>query len=64
MTQTRPEPKVIIIPAKEESPQDQEKKKNLRVAAYCRVSTKKDEQLGSYENHGKSQLDDGGYLCG
>ncbi len=31
MTQTRPEPKVIIIPAKEESLQDQEKKKNLRV---------------------------------
>ena len=50
MTQSRPEPKVIIIPAKEESPQDQEKKKNLRVAAYCRVSTKKDEQLNSYEN--------------
>ena len=50
MTQTRPEPKVIIIPAKEELLQDQEKKKNLRVAAYCRVSTKKDEQLGSYEN--------------
>ena len=50
MTQTRPEPKVIVIPAKEESPQDQEKKKNLRVAAYCRVSTKKDEQLNSYEN--------------
>ena len=50
MTQSRPEPKVIVIPAKEELPQDQEKKKNLRVAAYCRVSTKKDEQLGSYEN--------------
>ena len=50
MTQSRPEPKVIMIPAKEESPQDQEKKKNLRVAAYCRVSTKKDEQLNSYEN--------------
>ena len=31
MTQTRPESKVIIIPAKEESPQDQEKRKNLRV---------------------------------
>ena len=31
MTQTRPEPKVIVIPAKEESPQDQEKRKNLRV---------------------------------
>ena len=50
MTQTRPEPKVIVIPAKEESLQDQERKKSLRVAAYCRVSTKKDEQLGSYEN--------------
>ena len=50
MTQSRPEPKVIVIPAKEELPQDQEKKKNLRVAAYCRVSTKKDEQLNSYEN--------------
>lgn len=44
------QPVYSIIPAKEESPQDQEKKKNLRVAAYCRVSTKKDEQLGSYEN--------------
>ena len=33
MTQTRPETKVSIIPAKEESPQYQEKKKNLRVAA-------------------------------
>ena len=50
MTQTRPEPKVIIIPAKEETLQDQKRKKNLRVAAYCRVSTKKDEQLNSYEN--------------
>ena len=50
MTQTRPAPKVIIIPAKEETLQDQKKKKNLRVAAYCRVSTKKDEQLNSYEN--------------
>lgn len=28
MTQSRPEPKVIVIPAKEESPQDQEKKKS------------------------------------
>ena len=64
MTQSRPEPKVIVIPAKEESPQDQEKKKNLRVAAYCRVSTKKDEQLNSYENHGKPRLDDGGYFRG
>ena len=35
MTQTRPEPKVIIIPAKEETLQDQKKKKNLRVAPDC-----------------------------
>ena len=27
MTQSRPEPKVIVIPAKEESPQDQERRK-------------------------------------
>ena len=32
-------PNVIIIPAKVETPQEQEKKRNLRVAAYCRVST-------------------------
>ena len=55
MTQSRPEPKVIVIPAKEESPQDQEKKKNLRVAAYCRVSTKKDEQLNSYRQQQEQQ---------
>ncbi len=50
MTDTRPEPKVIIIPAKKETPQEQAKKKNLRVAAYCRVSTDSEEQLNSYEN--------------
>ena len=55
MTQSRPEPKVIVIPAKEESPQDQEKKKNLRVAEYCRVSTKKDEQLNSYRQQQEQQ---------
>ena len=49
MTQPRPEPKVIIIPAKEETP-EKEKKRSLRVAAYCRVSTNKKEQLTSYEN--------------
>lgn len=73
MTQSRPEPKVIVIPAKEDSPQDQEKKKNLRVAAYCRVSTKKGraaQQLRKPEsilhgkNHGKPRLDDGGYFRG
>ena len=72
MTQSRPEPKVIVIPAKEESPQDQEKKKNLRVAAYCRVSTKrtgsstatKTRKHTYGKNHEKSRVDDGGYLRG
>lgn len=43
-------PNVIMIPPKEETPQDQEHKRSLRVAAYCRVSTDNDEQLSSYEN--------------
>ena len=48
MTDTAP--KVIIIPAKKETPQEQEKKRSLRVAAYCRVSTDSEEQLTSYQN--------------
>ena len=43
-------PNVIMIPAKAETPQEQEKKRQLRVAAYCRVSTDSEEQLSSYEN--------------
>ena len=43
-------PNVIMIPAKAETPQEQEKKRHLRVAAYCRVSTDSEEQLSSYEN--------------
>ena len=43
-------PNVIVIPAKAETPQKQEKKRHLRVAAYCRVSTDSEEQLSSYEN--------------
>ena len=39
MTESQPEKKIIVIPAKKESPQEQAKKRNLRVAAYCRVST-------------------------
>lgn len=50
MMQNKPAPKVIVIPAKEETAQELEKKKNLRVAAYCRVSTNSEEQLNSYEN--------------
>ena len=43
-------PNVIMIPAKEETPQDLQRKRSLRVAAYCRVSTDSDEQLTSYQN--------------
>ena len=50
MTESHPEKKIIVIPAKNESPQEQTKKRNLRVAAYCRVSTGDEEQLTSYEN--------------
>ena len=50
MTESFPEKKIIVIPAKNESPQEQTKKRNLRVAAYCRVSTGDEEQLTSYEN--------------
>ena len=45
MTESFPEKKIIVIPAKNESPQEQAKKRNLRVAAYCRVSTGDEEQL-------------------
>ena len=42
-------PKVITIPAKPEVAKNQEIKRQLRVAAYCRVSTDEEEQLTSYE---------------
>ncbi len=41
-------PKVIIIPAKQPV-QEKEAQRQLRVAAYCRVSTDDEEQLTSYE---------------
>lgn len=50
MTESHPEKKIIVIPARNESPQELAKKRNLRVAAYCRVSTGDEEQLTSYEN--------------
>ena len=41
---------VTVIPAKPQgSAPGQPTKKKLRVAAYCRVSTDKDEQLNSFE---------------
>lgn len=42
-------PKVITIPAKPEFTQTQVVQRQLRVAAYCRVSTDSEEQLTSYE---------------
>ena len=42
-------PRVITIPAKVESTAQQTVQRQLRVAAYCRVSTDDEEQLTSYE---------------
>lgn len=42
-------PKVVVIPAKPELVQSQTARRQLRVAAYCRVSTDDEEQLTSYE---------------
>ena len=42
-------PKVITIPAKPKTVQDRAVQRQLRVAAYCRVSTDEEEQLTSYE---------------
>ena len=42
-------PRVIIIPAKPELAQEAAVKRQLRVAAYCRVSTEDEEQASSYE---------------
>lgn len=41
--------KVIVIPAKPEVAQQHSARRQLRVAAYCRVSTDDEEQLSSYE---------------
>lgn len=41
-------PKVIVIPAAPKNTGAVEQRQ-LRVAAYCRVSTKEEDQLNSYE---------------
>ncbi len=46
---TDEKPRVIVIPPKPELMQTTSVKKQLRVAAYCRVSTKEEEQASSYE---------------
>ena len=45
----RLEPEVVIIPASIEKTEKITERKNLRVAAYCRVSTDSEEQMTSYE---------------
>lgn len=42
-------PRVIKIPAKPESEWKTDARRQLRVAAYCRVSTKEEDQANSYE---------------
>lgn len=42
-------PKVITIPANPELVRSKAVQRQLRVAAYCRVSTDSEEQLTSYE---------------
>ena len=42
-------PNVVVIPAKPELANNNTSKRQLRVAAYCRVSTDDEEQLTSYE---------------
>ena len=42
-------PRVIKIPAKPESEWKTDSQRQLRVAAYCRVSTKEEDQANSYE---------------
>ena len=48
-TGERLEPEVVIIPASIEKTEKITERKNLRVAAYCRVSTDSEEQMTSYE---------------
>ncbi len=43
------QPKIIFIPAASQTEKNNEMKRPLRVAAYCRVSTDEEEQLTSYE---------------
>lgn len=44
-----PPMEVIVVPATKSTIQEKKKRKKLRVAAYCRVSTDQEEQLTSYE---------------
>lgn len=47
--QTLPPMEIIVLPATKSEIKEEKRKKKLRVAAYCRVSTDQEEQLTSYE---------------
>ena len=47
MTETIP--KLTVIPANPELAREKAARRQLRVAAYCRVSTDSEEQMTSYE---------------
>ena len=49
MIEQQPRPIVTVIPATKRQEQSHHGGRNLRVAAYCRVSSKKDEQEHSFE---------------
>ena len=64
--------KVTVIPADPQMTEKDFRKKHLRVAPYCRVSTDSEEQLGSYKAQieyyterigAQPEVDDGGYVC-
>ena len=46
----RTDKKVVVIPAEQIMEHESSTPKSLRVAAYCRVSTDEERQLGSFEN--------------
>ena len=55
---SKEKPNVIVIPAKPElSREAVNAHRQLRVAAYCRVSTDEKEQINSYENQKKHYTD-------
>ena len=49
-------PNVRIIPAKTQTAENRDKYHQLRVAAYCRVSTEQEEQQNSYQSDSKNEL--------
>ena len=68
-TQAIPNRKVTMIPADPQMAEKDIRKKHLRVAPYCRVSTGKEEQLSSpdrilhRQDRCQSGVDNGAHIC-